>query len=119
MLTKECFSNCSAKVIPLPKTISTDLNDYRPISILSVLTKSLERHTHKHSCQTAVTRLTDTWLSAFNNRQMPGAVFLDFRKAFGLVNHILLQKLSSYNLSLASIMFFSDLAYRVVYNAYL
>ena len=35
-----------AKVIPLPKTktISTDLNDYRPISILSVLTKPLERH---------------------------------------------------------------------------
>ena len=92
-----------AKVIPLPKTktISTDLNDYRPISILSVLTKPLERHIHKHltdflethqlfnsfqsgfrcghSCQTAVTRLTDTWLSAFNNRQMSGAVFLDFR----------------------------------------
>ena len=32
-----------AKVIPLPKTktIYTDLNDYRPISILSVLTKTL------------------------------------------------------------------------------
>ena len=80
-----------AKVIPLPKTktISTDLNDYRPISILSVLTKTLERRIHKHltnflethqlfhsfqsgfrcghSCQTAVSRLTDIWLSAFNN----------------------------------------------------
>ena len=40
----------SAKVIPFSKTktISTDLNDYRPISILSVLTKSQERHIHKH-----------------------------------------------------------------------
>ena len=119
-----------AKVIPLPKTktISTDLNDYRPISILSVLTKPLERHIHKHltnflethqlfhsfqsgfrcghSCQTAVTRLTDIWLSAFNNRQMSGAVFLDFRKAFDLVHHdILLKKLSTYNLSIASIAF--------------
>ena len=39
-----------AKIIQLPKTktISTDLNDYRPISILSVLTKPLERHIHKH-----------------------------------------------------------------------
>ena len=105
-----------AKVIPLPKTktISTDLNDYRPISILSVLTKPLERHIHKHltnflethqlfhsfqsgfrcghSCQTAVTRLTDIWLSAFNNRQMSGAVFLDFRKAFDLVHHDILLK---------------------------
>ena len=105
-----------AKVIPLPKTktISTDLNDYRPVSILSVLTKPLERHIHKHltnflethqlfhsfqsgfrcghSCQTAVTRLTDIWLSAFNNRQMSGAVFLDFRKVFDLVHHDILQK---------------------------
>ena len=121
-----------AEVIPFPKTktISTDLNDYRPISILSVLTKPLERHVHKHltdflethqlfhsfqsgfrcghSCQTAVTRLTDTWLSAFNNRQMSGAVFLDFRKAFDLVYHDILlkkKKLSTYNLSIASITF--------------
>ena len=119
-----------AKVIPLPKTktISTDLNDYRPISILSVLAKPLERHIHKHltyflethqlfhsfqsgfrcvhSCQTAVTRLTDIWLSAFNHRQMSGAVFLDFRKAFHLVHHgILLKKISTYNLSIASIAF--------------
>ena len=99
-----------AKVIPLPKTkpISTDLNDYRPISILSVLTKPLQRHIHKHltdffethhlfhsfqsgfrcaySFQTAVTRLTDTWLSVFNNRQTSGTVFLDFLKAFDLVH---------------------------------
>ena len=50
--------------------------------------------------------LTDIWLSAFNNRQMSGAVFLDFRKAFDLVHHdILLKKLFTYNLSIASIAF--------------
>ena len=40
----------TAKVIPLTKTktITTELNDYRPISFLSVLTKPLERHIHKH-----------------------------------------------------------------------
>ena len=94
---------------------------------MCVLPKPLERHIHKHltdfletrhlfhsfqsgfrcghSCQTAVTRLTDTWLSSFNSRQMSGAVFLDFRKAFHLVHHILARKLSSYNLSKASITF--------------
>ena len=120
MHIKECPTAFTrAKVIPLPKTktISIDLNDYRPISILSVLTKPLERHIHKqltvflgffrntlafpffqsgfqcrHSCQTAITRLTDTWLSAINNRRMPGAVFLDFRKAFVLVHHDILLK---------------------------
>ena len=119
-----------AKVIPLPKTktITADLNDYRPISILSVLIKPLGRRIHKHltdvletrhlfhsfqsgfrcehSCQSAVTRLTDTWPSAFNHRQMSGAVVLDFHKAFGLVHpDILLKKPPSYNLSMASITF--------------
>ena len=39
-----------AKVIPFPNTkpISTDLNDYRCTSILSALTKPLERDIHKH-----------------------------------------------------------------------
>ena len=76
------------------------------MSILLVLTKPLKRHVHKHtprSCQTAVTRLTDTWLSAFNNRQTSVAVFLDFRKAFDLVYHDILLKTLSYNLSIASI----------------
>ena len=41
MPTKECFSNC----IPKTKTTSTNtnLNDYRPISFLSVLTKQLKK----------------------------------------------------------------------------
>ena len=41
-----------------------------------------------NSCQTALTRLTSIWLSVFNNRQISGAVFLDLRKAFDLVNYI-------------------------------
>ena len=74
-----------AKVIPLPKTRDhKNLNDYRPISLLSVLSKLLERHVHKHivtyletqdlfhplqsgfrrkhSCNTALARLADAWL---------------------------------------------------------
>ena len=40
-----------AEVIPVPKTktTSTNLNDYRPISFPSVLTKPLKRHINKHS----------------------------------------------------------------------
>jgi hypothetical protein len=112
----------SAKVIPLPKTKNVqDMNDYRPISNLSVLSKPLEKHifTHlnkfferhnlfhplqsgfrqQHSCHTSLVRMCDSWLSAINKSkpEVTGAVFLDFRKAFDLIDHkLLLMKLGVY-----------------------
>jgi hypothetical protein len=109
-----------AKVIPLQKTRdTTELTNFRPISLLSILSKPLEKHIHKHltlhidrhnllhsfqsgfrkfhSCHTALVRLCDTFLSAINKREMAAAVFLDFRKAFDLVDHnILTHKLQFY-----------------------
>ena len=38
----------AAKVIPLPKTKDlTDPNTFRPISLLSIFSKPLEKHIHK------------------------------------------------------------------------
>jgi succinate dehydrogenase flavin-adding protein (antitoxin of CptAB toxin-antitoxin module) len=119
-----------AKITPLQKTSdTTDLDNYRPISILSILSKPLEKHIHlnlmsyleenkllhlfqsgfrtKHSSHTALMRLYDTWLNAINNKEMVGAVFLDLRKAFDLVNHnILIRKLQLYLQNDESVSFF-------------
>ena len=70
------------KVIPLPKTNDIrEPNNFRPISMLPLLSKPTERHIHKHlpnfltehnlsqsgfrpqhSCHTALAKLCDNWL---------------------------------------------------------
>ena len=81
-----------AKVIPLPKTkdVSQPQN-LRPISLLPILSKPLERYIHQHlyahlekfellypyqsgfrpqhSCHSALTNLIDTWLKAIDEKQ--------------------------------------------------
>ena len=104
----------TSKVVPLPKnTDRSDANNLRPISLLSVLSKTLEGYVHNHlanfvqnhnlfdhfhsgfrsqnSCHTALSALCDMWLSAIDRLELVGAVFLDFKTAFDVVDHTILQ----------------------------
>ena len=120
----------TARITPIHKKGATNnAANYRPISILNVLSKILERHVHyhlykylnenglitrkqsgfrsKHSCQTSLLYLTNEWFNAIENGNLIGTVLVDLRKAFDLVNHeLLLQKLAIYNCSTASTTWF-------------
>ena len=62
-----------------------------------------------HSCHTSLTALIDAWLSAINDEEITGAVFLDFKKAFDLVDHsILLEKLHIYLRNKDAVAFFTS-----------
>lgn len=119
-----------AKVVPIYKSGSRDdCNNYRPVSVLPILSKILERHVYNylyqylqqhdiltstqfgfrknHSCQTALLSLTEEMYEAINEGKFFGMVQLDFSKAFDLVNHeLLIQKLKLHKCDDKSLQWF-------------
>ena len=102
-----------------------------PISVLPTISKIFEKHANKHlmgylnrhkllcenqsgfhpkhSCQTALIKLVDKWMECFDDGGIIGALYLDFRKAFDLVDHeILLSKLSLYNFKPQTLQWFKS-----------
>ena len=113
----------SAYVLPLLKGgEATILNNYRPISKLSVLAKVLERlvseqvkeflctndilskhqsgFRKQHSTITATMKAVNDTASILDNKQSCAALFVDLSKAFDTVDHrILKQRLLSIGIS--------------------
>ena len=114
----------TAKIIPLPKnpTVSFCGSNSRPIRLLPVLSKIMEKivfkqiqnyfaandlntdyqhaYREEHSTVTALTQMADEWLCEIDNRHQVGAVLLDFSAAFIIMDHkLLLRKLACYGFS--------------------
>ena len=111
-----------AKVTPIHKQNSkSDKNNYRPISVLPVLSKIFKRHLHNslsaflkdnhllyslqsafrryHSTETALIEIVDRMLLNIDDNRINGLLLADFQKAFDLVNHdLLIEKLRIYGL---------------------
>ena len=63
----------------------------------------------RHSCQTALVKLIDQWMASIDKGDTVGALFIDFRKAFDLVDHnILINKLSAYKFNNMSLKWFTS-----------
>lgn len=115
----------AAKVISIIKNNKNAFNgsNCRPISILPVLSKILERivfdqiltyfitnrldsiyqHAYKtgHSTATALSQMTEEWLSHLDNRKIIGAVLIDFSAAFDVIDQkLLLAKLCAYGFNI-------------------
>ena len=107
-----------ARVTPLFKQgESSDLNNYRPISVISVAAKVFKRIVYDqlynllsseeiiskqqsgfrslHSTVTALLEATDSWAFNIDRGYVNAVVFLDLKKAFNTVDHeILLTKMN-------------------------
>ena len=119
-----------ARVTPVFKSgDKTCIDNYRPISVLPVLSKLFERHVcnhlqnyltehsllapnqsgfrKHHSTETLLIYLTDAWLKEMNKGNLNGLLLIDFRKAFDMVDYdVLLRKLSIYGLTNSTVKWF-------------
>ena len=121
-----------AKVIPIfKKGDDTDVNNYRPISLLPAISKIIEKviynqtynyfdqnkilYAHQygfrkqHSTELAVLELVDRTIYTLDKDETPINIFLDLSKAFDTLNHtILLNKLHHYGIRDESLNLFKS-----------
>ena len=138
LINKSFSSGCfprdwkEAKVFPLHKKGNIEeMNNFRPISVLSIISKIIEKIVNtemdsffvnsgllckkqfgfrkNHSTETALVYMVNDWYASMNNGKMVGVIFVDLKKAFDLVDlDLLLCKLENCGFSESAVAWFKD-----------
>ena len=118
------------ELLPFLKSGDTmDKTNYRPVTILPVISKVFEKclcpqltsyfetilpptltaYRRNHSCYTTLLRLTEDWKTEADLNNIIGATLIDLSKAFDRLPHnLLLEKLSAYSVSLGSLQLLTN-----------
>ena len=119
----------TAKVSPLYKSGDPrEVLNYRPISVIPVLSKIIEKHMHdslysyltennfiyphqsgfckNHSMDTTLVQIIDKLLFNLDKNRVSSMVLVEYFKAFNMVDHALLGKLKSYDVAGESMEWF-------------
>ena len=131
-IVNNTFPNCLklATITPLFKCGDiTDKSNYRPISILPLLSKIFEKIIYEqlntymdnflnellcgfrkgHSTQHALFRLIQAWQEQLDNNGYVGTVLMDLSKAYDCLPHdLIIAKLEAYGLDNSSLLFIHD-----------
>lgn len=134
-----------SKVVPIPKNKKLPFSESnsRPICLLPVLSKIMERivyeqiqsyfcnnnlitnfqhaYREKYSTTTALTQMVDDWFIEIEERTIIGAILLDFSAAFDIMDHeLILRKLKCYGFSQSALLwiksYLSDRRQMVYFN---
>ena len=121
-----------AKIVPVYKSGDTsNVENYRPISVLPILSKMLEKAVHSQlidflennnllnsfqfgyrqnrSTDIATTLFVDEIRNNGDMGKLTGALFLDLSKAFDTISHgLILKKLESYGITAKELNWFTD-----------
>ena len=121
----------AARVIPIFKGDKNAKENYRPISVLPVVSRLFEGLVYNqvyqhlkandllapsqsafrtlHSTATVLLKCIDDWYSCFDLGKYVGVIFVDLKKAFDTVDHqILIQKLAYYGIRSSELVWFKS-----------
>ena len=111
------------------KEDATLLKNYRPVSLIPIISKIFERDMYNqilvymdkylssylfgyrkgHSTEQCLTVMLELWKKALDNKETAGAILTDLSKAFDCLNHnLLLAKMAAYGFDENALLFIKD-----------